>query len=80
MWNLEPGEVVEYRIRLGATACCFQPGHRIRLEVTSSDFPNHDRNHNIGRNDLEDVEMVVAEQDIWRGRARGSRLVLPVQG
>jgi len=77
---LEPGEVVEYRIRLGATACCFQPGHRIRLEVTSSDFPNHDRNHNIGRNDLEDVEMVVAEQDIWRGGARGSRLVLPVQG
>ena len=61
---LVPGEVVEYRIKLGATACRFAKGHRIRLEITSSDFPNHDRNHNVGRNDLEDVEMAVAEQRV----------------
>ncbi len=76
---LEPGAIVEYRIRLGATACCFQAGHRIHLEITSSDFPNHDRNHNTGRNDLEDAELVVAEQRVFHAEDRPSRLVLPVE-
>lgn len=76
---LAPGEVVEYRIKLGATACRFAKGHRIRLEITSSDFPNHDRNHNVGRNDLEDVEMVVAEQRVLHEEGCASRLILPVQ-
>jgi uncharacterized protein len=69
---------VEYRIKLGATACRFAKGHRIRLEITSSDFPNHDRNHNVGRNDLEDVEMAVAEQRVLHEGEHASRLVLPV--
>ena len=75
---LEPGTVVEYHIRLGATACRFQVGHRIRLEITSSDFPNHDRNHNAGRDDLRDVELVVAEQQVFHDRERPSRLILGV--
>lgn len=70
------GEVIEYRIRLGATACCFLKGHRIRLEVTSSDFPNHDRNHNMGKNDLVDVEMISATQTIYWGEEHASRLIL----
>ncbi len=53
-------------------------GHRIRLEITSSDFPNHDRNHNTGRNDLEDTELVAAEQRIVHGGEYASRLVVPV--
>jgi len=73
---LTPGEVVEYRIRLGATACCFLEGHRIRLEITSSDFPNHDRNHNVGKNDLTDVEMVSATQTIHWGEKYESRLIV----
>lgn len=73
---LTPGEVVEYRIQLGATACCFLEGHRIRLEITSSDFPNHDRNHNVGKNDLTDVEMVSATQTIYWGEKYGSRLIV----
>ena len=75
---LTPGQVVEYRIKLGATACCFLRGHRIRLEITSSDFPNHDRNHNVGRNNLEDAEMTCAEQQILHEKDFASRLVLPV--
>ena len=43
---LKPGEVIEYRIKLRPTSNEFQPGHRIRLDITSSDFPNYDRNHN----------------------------------
>ncbi|MGB1718398.1 MAG: CocE/NonD family hydrolase, partial [Candidatus Latescibacterota bacterium] len=76
---IEPGAVVEYRIQLGATACRFARGHRIRLEVTSSDFPNHDRNHNVGRNDLEEVEMARAEQRVLHGKGCASRLLLPVR-
>ena len=75
---LTPGEVTEFRIRLGATACRFQKGHRIRLEITSSDFPNHDRNHNTGRNDLADTELVSARQEVHHSKTHSSRLILPV--
>ncbi len=75
---IEPGAVIEYRISLGATAICFQVGHRIRLEVTSSDFPNHDRNHNTGRNDLADAEFIVAEQQVLHTASYASRLLLPI--
>ena len=75
---VEPGEAVELQIELGATACRFQKGHRIRLEITSSDFPNHDRNHNTGGDDLAEARMVPATQTIHHTAERPSRLVLPV--
>lgn len=75
---LTPGEVVEIRVALGPTACRFQEGHRIRLEITSSDFPNHDRNHNTGRNDLADTELVSAQQTLYHTSEYPSRLILPV--
>ncbi len=75
---LTPGEVTEFRIKLGATACRFLKGHRIRLEITSSDFPNHDRNHNTGRNDLADTKCVTAQQKIFHSVEHPSRLVLRV--
>lgn len=73
---LTPGETTQFRIKLGATACRFLEGHRIRLEITSSDFPNHDRNHNTGRNDLEDSELVAAEQRVFHSKECASRLVV----
>ena len=75
---LTPESVVEIRIRMGPTACRFEPGHRIRLEITSSDFPNHDRNHNTGKNNLADTELVVATNAVHHSAAHPSRLVLPV--
>jgi len=75
---LAPGEVTEFRVRMGMTACRFRKGHRIRLEVCSSDFPNHDRNHSTGRNDLTDAEMVTAQQRVFHCRQHPSRLILPV--
>jgi hypothetical protein len=74
---LELGEVIELRIEMGPTSCCFLPGHRLRLEITSSDFPNHDRNHNTGRNDLADTELVSAEQQIFHTPEYPSALMLP---
>ena len=75
---LTPGEVTELRIKLGPTACRFLKGHRLRLEITSSDFPNHDRNHNTGKNDLADTELKIAHQKVFHCAEHPSRLVLPV--
>ena len=75
---LTPVEVTEFRIKLGPTACQFRKGQRIRLEITSSDFPNHDRNHNTGRNDLADTELVPAAQNVFHTREYPSRLILAV--
>ncbi|HOF61910.1 MAG TPA: CocE/NonD family hydrolase [Candidatus Latescibacteria bacterium] len=75
---LTPGEVTRFAIRMGITSCCFRKGHRIRLEICGSDFPNHDRNHNTGRNDLLDAEMVIAEQQVHHSPEHPSALILPV--
>ncbi|MBT3555237.1 MAG: hypothetical protein HN926_07415 [Chloroflexi bacterium] len=45
---MEPGEVAVYTIKLNPIACMFKPGKKLWLYVSSSDFPNFDRNHNIG--------------------------------
>ncbi len=75
---LEPNAIMMFRIKLGATAIRFLKGHRIRLEITSSDFPNHDRNHNTGGNDLIDTELVAARQKVFHSTDYASRLLLPI--
>lgn len=75
---LPPGAVTEFRIRLKPTSNEFQRGHRIRLDVTSSDFPNHDRNHNTAADQNADAQLVVAEQTVHHGGNHRSRLILPV--
>ena len=75
---LPPGAVTEVRIRLKPTSNEFQRGHRIRLDVTSSDFPNYDRNHNTAADQNADAQLVVAEQTVHHGGSRPSRLILPV--
>jgi hypothetical protein len=75
---LTPGEITEFAIKLGPTACRFLKGHRIRLEITSSDFPNHDRNHNTGGNDLAETTLVPADQEVRHGIEHPSRLIVKV--
>jgi hypothetical protein len=75
---LMSGEVVEYRIKLRPTSNEFQPGHRIRLDITSSDFPNYDRNHNTAADQNADVTLETAVQTIHHGGKMDSRLILPV--
>jgi sugar lactone lactonase YvrE len=75
---LTPNEPVEFRIRLRPTAHRFLPGHRIRLDVTSSDFPNYDRNHNTAADQNADAELVTAHQAVHHGGLQASQLVLPV--
>ena len=73
-----PDEVVRYEITLNPTSIAFHPGHRIRLDITSSDFPNFDRNHNTAANPNADAELVVAEQRVRHGGDHASALHLPV--
>jgi putative CocE/NonD family hydrolase len=75
---ITPGEIIEYHIKLRPTSNEFQAGHRIRLDVTSSDFPNYDRNHNTAADPNADAKLVTAEQTIHHGGAHASRLILPV--
>jgi uncharacterized protein len=58
----------------------FLKGHRIRLEVSSSNFPRFDRNLNTGKDDATDGEMVKATNTVLHDSAHPSALILPVVG
>jgi putative CocE/NonD family hydrolase len=75
---MEPDGVYEVRISLHATANFFAPGHRIRLEVTSSNFPRFERNLNTGGNNYDEVGWVAADNTIHHERRHPSHLVLPI--
>ena len=75
---IERDKPYEYTIQLNPTANLFRPGHRIRVEVTSSDFPNFDRNHNTGGDDYSESTLQTARQTIFHDGARPSRIILPV--
>lgn len=68
----------EIQIDLWPTSMVFFKGHRIRLEVSSSNYPRFDRNPNTGRNIALETEPVVAKQKIYHGHLYPSRLVLPI--
>jgi len=75
---LEPGVPVELMIDLLATSNRFRAGHRIRLEVSSSNFPRFDRNPNTGTPVATESRLEPAEQTILHDRTRPSHLVLPI--
>lgn len=75
---LTPGAIERYRIHLHPVAFAVLPGHRLRLDVTSSDFPNYDRNHNTGGDDFSDATLVTAHQTVHHSTAHPSCVVLPV--
>ena len=75
---IEPGQPYEYTICLNPTGILFERGHRIRLDVSSSDFPNFDRNHNTGADFWSDSELWVARQTVFHNTAYPSQLILPI--
>jgi uncharacterized protein len=77
---LEPGTVYELTVDLVATSNVFRPGHRIRLQVSSSNFPRFARNGNSGGDPAGETEadFVVANNQVFHDRVRPSRIVLPV--
>ena len=73
-----PGRPYEYRFNLWATAHTFQPGHRIRVDITSSSFPRWDPNLNTGHSSWDSAESSTARQRIHVGGATPSMISLPV--
>ena len=72
------GEIYEVRIPLGATSNVFLKGHKIRLEVSSSNFPRFDRNLNVGGENIRQTRWKVARNTVHHGPRFRSRLILPV--
>jgi len=60
-----------------ATGHQFQPGHRVRLEVTSSAFPTWAPNFNTGGNVWEETEPIIAENTVHHSAQYPSKLILP---
>lgn len=75
---LTPDRPYEFTIEVGATSNVFLPGHRLRLEVSSSNFPRWDRNPNTGAPFGTDDAIAKARQSVLHDAGHPSRLILPV--
>ncbi|MEE4107955.1 MAG: CocE/NonD family hydrolase, partial [Halieaceae bacterium] len=75
---LEPGEIYPFELDLWATSYELSAGDRLRLDITSSNFPRLNRNPNTGAPFAETTELRTARQTIYTGPAHPSQLVLPV--
>jgi putative CocE/NonD family hydrolase len=76
---LQPGQVYRFEVDLWSTAQVFQAGHRLRLEVTSSDLPRYDRNLNTGGPLYEETQGLATMNTIYHDALHASRVVLPVR-
>jgi putative CocE/NonD family hydrolase len=74
----EPGEIYPLNIDAGVTSNVFLAGHRIRLEISSSNFPRFDRNPNTGRLMADETVLKKAQQTIYHDRVYPSHVLLPV--
>jgi uncharacterized protein len=75
---MQPNTVYALHLPLGNVSHVVATGHRIRLHVTSSNFPRWDRNTNTGERIDTATRTRVAEQTVFHDALRPSRLVLPV--
>jgi putative CocE/NonD family hydrolase len=76
--SVVPGKIYKYKIDMWATGNVFKAGHRIRLYVSSSNFPRFNRNLNTGEPIRTSSSPIVAHQTIHHGRKFDSALTLPI--
>jgi putative CocE/NonD family hydrolase len=72
------GALTEITVELWPTSMLFRRGHRLRVEVSSSNHPRFDRNPNTGRDIPTERAPIVARQSLGHGSTAPSRIVLPV--
>lgn len=75
---LTPGDVYRVAVEMRATGHYFAAGHRIRLQVSSSNFPRLERNLNTGGRNFDETKSVIANNRIFHGPDAPSALVLSV--
>jgi putative CocE/NonD family hydrolase len=76
---MEPGKIYKVTIQPMTTSNFFPAGHRIRIEISSSNFPRFDRNMNTGGNNYDEVKGVVAHNAIHHSREYPSQVTLTVK-
>ncbi len=74
----KPGDLARVRIDLQATSNYFGPGHRIRLEISSSNFPRFERNLNTGGRNFDEAGGEVAQNTIYHSAEHPSAVILPI--
>ncbi len=75
---MEPGQPYEFEIAPFPTANVFQAGHRVRLEISSSNYPRFDVNPNTGEPLGRHTHMISADNTIYHDAARPSHILLPL--
>ncbi|MGI9203833.1 MAG: CocE/NonD family hydrolase [Woeseiaceae bacterium] len=75
---IEPGKIYKYKLDMWATSYVLSPGERLRLDITSSNFPRLARNLNTGAEFAKTSEMKIARQTIHMSDANPSHVVLPI--
>lgn len=73
---LNPGQIYKFNLDLWATSNVFLKGHRLRLEISSSNFPRFDRNLNTGEDAAHAARAVKATNTIYHDHDHPSALVL----
>ena len=75
---MKPGETYKFTIDLWSTSNVFRRGHRLRLEISSSNFPRFDRNTNTGDDSAHATRFVPAVNTILHDAEHPSALILPI--
>ena len=75
---LKPNKIYEFTIDLWPTSNVFMSGHKIRVDISSSNFPRFDRNTNTGNNINSDSDLKIANQTIYHEAGMLSQIILPI--
>lgn len=75
---MEKGKVYEIKMTPMSTSNYFEKGHRIRIEISSSNFPRFDRNMNTGGDNVTETKGVVARNSIHHSEQYPSQIKLPI--
>ncbi len=75
---MEQGEIYELRVSPMTTSNVFLAGHRLRIEVSSSNFPRFQRNLNTGGDNFTEAQPLIARNRVHHSATHASRIVVPV--
>jgi putative CocE/NonD family hydrolase len=75
---MEPGKVYRIEVNLKSIAYQFAPGHRIRLHLANSNFPQYERNSSTGGNIFDETAYLPSKNAVYFGPRYPSALMLPV--
>ena len=75
---MKPGEIYQFMIEMYPTSIVFRRGHRIRLDISSSNFPRFDVNSNTGEPLNNNRRWAIAENAVYHDAQHPSHVLLPI--